>query len=312
MAGRPTGGPQGAPSHDLLLDLENDQPVYGGGQRSTLNDDDLMRTYTRDQESGQDQGRPSVSYDDFIGAGKSRQHGTGSQPGGPGQSSSSNNNNNNNNVSAPYSRSGRQYSQTSDLGNYQRYADDFDDYPADGDSFYQQGGALNGGGADAAARHNARNRNSVLTMGGGFFGKMKNRLGMGQGYSEMDLPLTEPGGGGGGAGGGGHSRADSSGIDPPKRDKKFDMGNFKFGFGRSKPDPSTLGPRIIHLNNPPANAANKYVNNHVSTAKYNVATFLPKFLLEQFSKIANVFFLFTAALQQIPGLSPTNRFTTII
>nr|UUJ75284.1 aminophospholipid-translocating P4-type ATPase [Verticillium dahliae] len=310
MAGRPTGGPQGAPSHDLLLDLENDQPVYGGGQRSTLNDDDLMRTYTRDQESGQDQGRPSVSYDDFIGAGQSRQHGTGSQPGGPGQSSSSNNNNNN--VSAPYSRSGRQYSQTSDLGNYQRYADDFDDYPADGDSFYQQGGALNGGGADAAARHNARNRNSVLTMGGGFFGKMKNRLGMGQGYSEMDLPLTEPGGGGGGAGGGGHSRADSSGIDPPKRDKKFDMGNFKFGFGRSKPDPSTLGPRIIHLNNPPANAANKYVNNHVSTAKYNIATFLPKFLLEQFSKIANVFFLFTAALQQIPGLSPTNRFTTII
>lgn len=89
------------------------------------------------------------------------------------------------------------------------------------------------------------------------------------------------------------------------------MGNFKFGFGRSKPDPSTLGPRIIHLNNPPANAANKYVDNHISTAKYNFATFLPKFLFEQFSKFANVFFLFTACLQQIPGLSPTNRYTTI-
>ena len=91
---------------------------------------------------------------------------------------------------------------------------------------------------------------------------------------------------------------------------------FKFGLptflGRNKPDPSTLGPRIIHLNNPPANALNKYVDNHVSTAKYNVATFLPKFFFEQFSKYANVFFLFTAILQQIPNISPTNRYTTIV
>jgi phospholipid-transporting ATPase len=125
---------------------------------------------------------------------------------------------------------------------------------------------------------------------------------MGQGYSEMDLPLTEPGSTAPGAAG--QQQA-------PQQKKKFDMGNFKFGFGRNKVDPSTLGPRIIHLNNPPANAANKYVDNHVSTTKYNVATFLPKFLLEQFSKVANVFFLFTAGLQQIPGLSPTNQYTTI-
>src|SRR5690606_24033091 len=69
--------------------------------------------------------------------------------------------------------------------------------------------------------------------------------------------------------------------------------------------------RIIHLNNPPANAAGKYVDNHISTAKYNAITFLPKFLYEQFSKYANLFFLFTAALQQIPNISPTNRYTTI-
>lgn len=128
---------------------------------------------------------------------------------------------------------------------------------------------------------------------------------MGQGYSEMDLPLTEPGGG--------HGRTESNITAPLKQQKKagFDMGNFKFGFGKGKVDPATLGPRVIHLNNPPANAANKYVDNHISTAKYNIATFLPKFLIEQFSKFANIFFLFTAALQQIPGLSPTNRYTTI-
>ncbi len=118
----------------------------------------------------------------------------------------------------------------------------------------------------------------------------------------MDLPLTEPGGA---------RREAGRESEPRSGGKRFDMGNFKFGFGRGKPDPATLGPRIIHLNNPPANSVNKYVDNHISTAKYNVATFLPKFLFEQFSKFANIFFLFTAALQQIPGLSPTNRYTTI-
>ena len=34
-------------------------------------------------------------------------------------------------------------------------------------------------------------------------------------------------------------------------------------------------------------------------------------IVEQFSKYANLFFLFTACIQQIPGVSPTNRWTTI-
>jgi phospholipid-transporting ATPase len=93
-----------------------------------------------------------------------------------------------------------------------------------------------------------------------------------------------------------------------------------------KPPPQE-GDRIIVLNN---ETANDYCSNSVSTSKYNVATFVPKFLtgaslpffsstttmnshsaLEQFSKSANVFFLFTACIQQIPGVSPTNRWTTI-
>ncbi|KAG1764931.1 Ca-transporting ATPase [Suillus occidentalis] len=49
----------------------------------------------------------------------------------------------------------------------------------------------------------------------------------------------------------------------------------------------------------------------VSTSKYNMVSFLPKFLTEQFSKYANLFFLFTACIQQIPGVSPTNQYTTI-
>ncbi|KAF5594685.1 phospholipid-translocating ATPase [Fusarium subglutinans] len=301
MAGRPPGGgfDSGHSNNrdDLLLDLDNDQPVYNGGQRSNLNDDDLMRFHEQNQDPPP--GRTSVSYDDFVGA-RGANHASTAQPAGglgvPPRSGPGSN---------PYLT--RQYSQTSELGNYQRYADDFDDYPVEGDSYYHQdGGARVDETTPGLGRNNARNRNSVLGLGGGFIGKVKNRLGLGQGYSEMDLPLTEPG----------HERGDSVGGNshqPPQQAQKgrFDMGNFKFGFGRSKPDPSTLGPRLIYLNNPPANAANKYVDNHISTAKYNVATFLPKFLYEQFSKFANIFFLFTAALQQIPNLSPTNPYTTI-
>ncbi|KAJ1978950.1 aminophospholipid translocase [Dimargaris verticillata] len=69
--------------------------------------------------------------------------------------------------------------------------------------------------------------------------------------------------------------------------------------------------RVIHINNAAMNAPSKFVHNRISTAKYNVITFLPKFLLEQFSKYANIFFLFTSCIQQIDGVSPTSRFTTL-
>lgn len=70
--------------------------------------------------------------------------------------------------------------------------------------------------------------------------------------------------------------------------------------------------RIIILNNNARNSSYNYCNNYVSTTKYNIATFLPKFLFEQFSKYANLFFLFTSCIQQIRNISPTNRWTTIV
>ncbi|KAF8178511.1 calcium transporting ATPase [Mycena galopus ATCC 62051] len=71
-----------------------------------------------------------------------------------------------------------------------------------------------------------------------------------------------------------------------------------------------IGDRVIALNNAAANV--EYCSNFVSTSKYNVATFLVKFLTEQFSKYANLFFLFTACIQQVPGVSPTQQYTTIV
>uniref|UniRef100_A0A8C5BK39 Phospholipid-transporting ATPase n=1 Tax=Gadus morhua TaxID=8049 RepID=A0A8C5BK39_GADMO len=48
------------------------------------------------------------------------------------------------------------------------------------------------------------------------------------------------------------------------------------------------------------------------TAKYNALTFMPRFLFAQFRRAANSFFLVIAMLQQIPDVSPTGRWTTLV
>ncbi|ORX65446.1 aminophospholipid translocase [Anaeromyces robustus] len=71
--------------------------------------------------------------------------------------------------------------------------------------------------------------------------------------------------------------------------------------------------RIIYLNDSEKNLLKyKKESNYISTSKYTIYSFIFIFLKEQFSKYANVFFLFTALLQQIPNVSPTNRWTTAI
>lgn len=41
-------------------------------------------------------------------------------------------------------------------------------------------------------------------------------------------------------------------------------------------------------------------------------TFIPSFLFEQFRRYSNCFFLLIALLQQIPDVSPTGRYTTLV
>ncbi|KAI1883759.1 hypothetical protein AGOR_G00234850 [Albula goreensis] len=75
------------------------------------------------------------------------------------------------------------------------------------------------------------------------------------------------------------------------------------------PAPTQEDARVIFINQP---QYTKFCSNHVSTAKYNVLTFLPRFLYAQFRRAANSFFLFIALLQQIPDVSPTGRWTTLV
>ena len=53
-------------------------------------------------------------------------------------------------------------------------------------------------------------------------------------------------------------------------------------------------------------------NNNITTTKYNFITFLPKGLFYQFSRLSNVYFLFTAIIQSIPIISPLTSLTAIV
>ncbi|CAA21897.1 P-type ATPase [Schizosaccharomyces pombe] len=99
-------------------------------------------------------------------------------------------------------------------------------------------------------------------------------------------------------------------LPPPKNTFTSRIKKIKNLFKKEKKQvkPEDLGPRQIILND---YSANHFLHNAVSTCKYSAFTFLPKFLKEQFSKYANLFFLFTAVVQQIPGITPVNRYTTI-
>lgn len=56
----------------------------------------------------------------------------------------------------------------------------------------------------------------------------------------------------------------------------------------------------------------QYRSNTIRSSKYTALNFLPRQLFAQFSKLANMYFLFVSVLQMIPGLSTTGNYTTIV
>ncbi|KAG8012736.1 Phospholipid-transporting ATPase ID [Nibea albiflora] len=55
-----------------------------------------------------------------------------------------------------------------------------------------------------------------------------------------------------------------------------------------------------------------YADNHIKTSKYNVFTFLPINLFEQFQRVANAYFVVLLILQIIPEISSLSWFTTVV
>ncbi|XP_061657122.1 phospholipid-transporting ATPase ID-like isoform X1 [Syngnathoides biaculeatus] len=70
--------------------------------------------------------------------------------------------------------------------------------------------------------------------------------------------------------------------------------------------------RLLRANDRPFNLSYRYTNNAIKTSKYNLFTFLPLNLFEQFRRIANSYFLFLFILQLIPQIASLSWFTTAV
>ncbi|XP_076135922.1 phospholipid-transporting ATPase ID isoform X3 [Alosa pseudoharengus] len=79
---------------------------------------------------------------------------------------------------------------------------------------------------------------------------------------------------------------------------------------RKRPPPEEE--RKVRANGREYNEKFQYASNCIVTSKYNVITFLPVNLFEQFQEVANTYFLFLLILQLIPQISSLSWFTTIV
>ncbi|XP_057948489.1 phospholipid-transporting ATPase 3 isoform X2 [Malania oleifera] len=75
--------------------------------------------------------------------------------------------------------------------------------------------------------------------------------------------------------------------------------------------PQAPGHRTIYCNDREANLIVKFKGNSISTTKYNVLTFLPKGLFEQFRRVANLYFLMISILSVTP-ISPVQPITNMV
>ncbi|PIM99982.1 P-type ATPase [Handroanthus impetiginosus] len=78
-----------------------------------------------------------------------------------------------------------------------------------------------------------------------------------------------------------------------------------------KVQPQAPGHRTVFCNDRDANALAKFKGNSVSTTKYDVFTFLPKGLFEQFRRVANLYFLMISILSCTP-VSPVSPITNVL
>jgi phospholipid-translocating ATPase len=69
--------------------------------------------------------------------------------------------------------------------------------------------------------------------------------------------------------------------------------------------------RRVYANDRAANIVYRYSGNTIKTSRYNVITFLPINLLEQFTRVANFYFLVLVIIQVIPGITSVPVYSTL-
>ncbi|KAF8041085.1 hypothetical protein BT93_B3110 [Corymbia citriodora subsp. variegata] len=71
--------------------------------------------------------------------------------------------------------------------------------------------------------------------------------------------------------------------------------------------------RLVYINDPDrTNEKYEFTGNSIRTAKYSIITFLPKNLFEQFHRVAYIYFLVIAILNQLPQLAVFGRGASIM
>ncbi|GKU91466.1 hypothetical protein SLEP1_g5336 [Rubroshorea leprosula] len=71
--------------------------------------------------------------------------------------------------------------------------------------------------------------------------------------------------------------------------------------------------RLVYINDPgKTNERYEFAGNSVRTSKYSIVTFLPKNLFEQFHRVAYIYFLVIAVLNQLPQLAVFGRGASIL
>ncbi|CAJ0602595.1 unnamed protein product [Cylicocyclus nassatus] len=70
--------------------------------------------------------------------------------------------------------------------------------------------------------------------------------------------------------------------------------------------------RRLRANDRAYNSQFKYADNYIKTSKYNLITFVPQNLFEQFQRIANFYFLVLMILQFIPQISSVSWWSTAV
>ncbi|EYU42894.1 hypothetical protein MIMGU_mgv1a0004951mg, partial [Erythranthe guttata] len=71
--------------------------------------------------------------------------------------------------------------------------------------------------------------------------------------------------------------------------------------------------RLVYVNDPHRTNSNfQFAGNSIKTSKYSILTFLPRNLFEQFRRIAYLYFLVIAILNQLPQLAVFGRGASIL
>ncbi|EPS74312.1 hypothetical protein M569_00437, partial [Genlisea aurea] len=98
-----------------------------------------------------------------------------------------------------------------------------------------------------------------------------------------------------------------------KRERHGSEGAETEAYGTSHKDINEDEARLIYINDPEkTNEKFEFAGNYIRTAKYTIFTFLPRNIFEQFRRVAYVYFLVIAVLNQIPQLAVFGRGASVM